>query len=447
MGNLLHALQLFGGDLPGARQRLDHVTGLGANLVYLTPVFPGRSSHRYDAATFDHVDPLLGGDEALASFVRAARAKGVRVVCDLTTNHSGDHHDWFRAAQADPTGEEAGYYLFGDSPDEYEAWLGVATLPKFDLRSAALRRRLLEGAGSVVGRYLAGATGIDGWRIDVANMTGRLGATDVNHDVARAIRATMAEVRPDAWLVAEHCYDAADDLRGDGWHGVMAYAAFTRPVWTWLQRPGAPAQHLMGLPVPLPHQPGTAVQASMREVAARTPWRAATANLVLLGSHDTARFATVAGSRERHLVGVAMLCTAPGVPMVFAGDEVGVQGRSSDDGRRPFPWDTAAWDHTMLAAYRRLIALRRSEPALRHGGLRWVHAGDDVLVYLREAAEGRVLVQVSRKAHPPVGLPAAAFGDLARSEPLLDHPALVAVDGAVALEADGPSARLWRLAW
>ena len=65
-------------------------------------------------------------------------------------------------------------------------------------------------------------------------MTGRHGAIDVNHDVFRDVRATMAEVRPDGWLVAEHCYDATGDLAGDGWHGVMAYTWFTRPVWSWL---------------------------------------------------------------------------------------------------------------------------------------------------------------------------------------------------------------------
>ena len=66
--------ELFGGDLSGVEQRLDHVESLGANLIYLTPFFPAGSTHRYDSTSFAHVDPLLGGDEALVSLARAAHA-------------------------------------------------------------------------------------------------------------------------------------------------------------------------------------------------------------------------------------------------------------------------------------------------------------------------------------------------------------------------------------
>ena len=67
----------------------------------MTPVFPANSTHRYDATTFDAVDPLLGGNEALASLSRSAHARGIRVLGDLTTNHVGSRHDWFVRAQAD----------------------------------------------------------------------------------------------------------------------------------------------------------------------------------------------------------------------------------------------------------------------------------------------------------------------------------------------------------
>ena len=77
--------QFYGGDLDGIIERLDHIAGLGANTVYLTPVFPARSNHRYDAAAFDRVDPLLGGDEALRRLADAVRARGWRLIGDLTT--------------------------------------------------------------------------------------------------------------------------------------------------------------------------------------------------------------------------------------------------------------------------------------------------------------------------------------------------------------------------
>ena len=95
--------ELYGGDLGGVEARLDHIEDLGADLLYLTPFFPAGSTHRYDATSFDHVDPLLGGDEALASLVRAAHARGMRVIGDLTLNHSGVGHDWFTAQRTRAT--------------------------------------------------------------------------------------------------------------------------------------------------------------------------------------------------------------------------------------------------------------------------------------------------------------------------------------------------------
>ena len=80
--------------------------------------------------------------------------------------------------------------------------------------------------------------------------------------------------------------------------------------------------------------------------------------------------------------------------MVFAGDEVGLTGVESDGARQPMPWEPERWDSTVLDAYRALGALHRSSPALRRGGLRWVHVVDDVLVFLRESRDERLLVQV-----------------------------------------------------
>ena len=113
--------------------------------IYLTPVFPARSCHRYDASTFDTVDPVLGGDAALSALVDAAHRRGIRVIGDLTTNHSGNHHRWFEAALADAAAPEAGYYYFTEHPHDYVGWFDVPTLPKFDLRSARAARGARRG--------------------------------------------------------------------------------------------------------------------------------------------------------------------------------------------------------------------------------------------------------------------------------------------------------------
>ena len=217
---------MFGGDLRGIEQRLDYIEQLGVNALYLTPIFPASSTHRYDATSFDRVDPLLGGDEALRSLLAAAHSRGVRVLGDLTTNHTGNAHEWFVEALADPDALERELYYFDPSlPAGYESWLGIPSLPKLDWRSAELRRRMV----GVTRRWLE--AGLDGWRIDVANMTGRYKGIELTREVAQLIRGALTE---DALLVAEHGYDYRRDLDGTGWHGAMNYAGFLRPVWSWL---------------------------------------------------------------------------------------------------------------------------------------------------------------------------------------------------------------------
>ena len=434
--------QAYGGDLPGLRSRLDHVVSLGAGGLYLTPFFPARSSHRYDADTFDRVDPLLGGDEALVDLVRACHERGVKVLGDLTINHVGAGHDWFRAAQSDAASTEAGFFWFRDHPDDYECWFDIPSLPKLDMRDPELRRRLLDGPDSVTGRWLGPPFDLDGWRVDVANMAGRLGAIDVNADAARAMRATIAAVRPDAYLVAEHSYDASRDLDGDGWHGTMNYQAFTRPVWCWLS--GGDELGFLGDPLPLPRIDGQATARSFRELFAGQPWRSTVSGFNLLGSHDTTRFRTVCGSAERQVAGAGLLFTFPGVPMVFAGDEVGLTGVDGDGARQPMPWDESRWDTDVLDAYRRLGALRRRSRALRHGGLRWVHACDDVLVFLRESRDERVLVQVSRAEHRPVALDVATL-DGEVGETLFGSGEVRRTADTVILPATGAGVHVWEL--
>ena len=416
--------QWYGGTLDGVRARLDHLGRLGVTLLYLTPFFAARSNHRYDAESFDEVDPVLGGDAALERLLQDAHAAGIRVVGDLTTNHTGDAHPWFLAAQRDPTSVERSFYRFRDD-GSYESWLGVGSLPKLDHSSPELRRRLYEGEGSTVARWLR--NGIDGWRIDVANMTGRLGADDATLEVARTIRGTMATVRPDAWLLAEHGHDASLDLPGSGWHGTMDYSGFTRPVWSWLNGGGDGGTGLphglefLGLPVPVPTRPGADCVAAMRDFHASMPWSSRVASTSHLDSHDTPRFRTVTGGgtsgrvdlvgggRERHLLGLALQMTLPGVPVVFMGDELGLTGTNGEHARTPMPWGREQEDGDTLDAYRQWIALRRHHVALRRGGLRWAHVGADSLSYLREHPAQRLLVHVARADHPPVELPLEAL--------------------------------------
>lgn len=440
--------QMYGGDLEGIKDRLQHLIDLGVGGIYLTPVFPARSNHRYDAMTFDKVDPVLGGDQALADLATAAADLGLRVMTDLTLNHTGDVHEWFEAAKDDAESEEAGFYFFTDHPNQYESWLGIDSLPKLDHRSSELRRRYYDGADSVLGRYLQPPFNMAGWRIDVANMTGRLGAIDLNQDVARVARSTVDEVdttQPEAddkWLVGEHFFDATLDAPGNGWHGVMNYAGLTRPIASWLGEFTA-----LGAFMPGPGQAsrdGVKMAQAMDAVRAATPWQVTMGSMSLLSSHDTARWRTMCRTDEAARAGFGLLLSMPGAPTFFYGDEVGLTGDTSEKARRTMPWDTEAWDLDFLTWYQAMIKVRNENPALRRGGFRWVHTEPDAVIFLRETNEQRLLVRTARGATAPTELSATLLrGTTLRS--VINGADAIAHDDTFTLDGAGPIHQVWQL--
>jgi alpha-glucosidase len=137
--------------------------------------------------------------------------------------------------------------------------------------------------------------------------------------------------------------------------------------------------------------------------------------------------------------------TMPGVPMVFAGDEVGVAGTDSDTGRVPYPWDESTWDRDLLATYRDLIALRRNSDALGRGSFRFVAAGRDALAFVRETAGERLLVHAARAPHEPLVVSAGDAGLTEAPEQLYGSGLLKFDAGRATLPGDGPAFSVWRI--
>ena len=195
----------------------------------------------------------------------------MRVISDLTTNHTGDKHEWF-------VGGERELYLFDESGD-YESWWGIKSLPKLNWLSPELRKRLQATAR----QWLQPPHALDGWRVDVANMSGRTGATDVNAEVAPTLRQVLNE---DSLLVAENFHDFRPDFRG--WHGVMNYAGFSRPVWTWLR--GHLEIPYFEMPVTMPRLGGAASVAAMRAFFNAAAPRSQTTSMHTASGSTFARF-------------------------------------------------------------------------------------------------------------------------------------------------------------
>jgi alpha-glucosidase len=393
--------ELYGGDLYGVQEHLDHITDLGVNGIYFTPIFPSRSNHRYDATSFDHVDPILGGDQAFISLIKASKKKGIRILGDLTSNHCGAGHQWLAKAKRDKKSKERSYFYWDRSIKwGYVGWFGLESLPKLNYSSKQLRKAVYEGKNSIVKKWISPKFGIAGWRIDVGNMTGVQGSENHHVEVMRGIRKAMHEVNPDTWLVAENGDFIASDLDGLGWQGAMNYQGFMRPFWNWINRNPEITGGFQGLPFAMPKINGQQLVESIQEFNASIPWRSLTASMMLLDSHDTARFRTVVlGDKKAHLSAMTMMLTYPGVPSIFAGDEIGVEGSWGEDARRTINWeDQSNWDLEFLKEVKKLVGLRRSQDALVNGGLRWVSAEDDYLLYLRESKKQNLLILVSRGA-------------------------------------------------
>jgi alpha-glucosidase len=201
-------------------------------------------------------------------------------------------------------------------------------------------------------------------------------------------------------------------------------------LWSWLAPAGI--DRYWGQPVEHARYSGTAMAATMDAFTALIPWRSRVHSLNLLDSHDTPRLLSVVG-KQLFLVAVGMMLTMPGLPMIFAGDEIGTEGSGLEDSRRPFRWDQNTWDREIRDLYGDLLAIRARHPALSSGGFRWLHTDNDVVVYERAHPEETLIIQASRAPHPSVACPLTGIAVHAETD--------LSADGS--LPTSGPAFRIW----
>jgi alpha-glucosidase len=442
------SLVFYGGDLHGVAQRLDYLQSLGVTALYLNPIFKSYSNHKYDVVDYHNVDPHLGGDEALVELRRRLDARGMRYLLDIVPNHCGYWHPWFQKALADPTSPEAAFFTFNPHPHGYTSWLGVRSLPKLNYQSQELRQRIYGHSDSVFRRWLRPPFSADGWRVDVANMLARQGATQMGEEVARGIREAVKDIRQDAYLLGENFFDATPQLQGDQWDGVMNYLGFTFPLLHWLrgyhQKPFGQKDPIVS-PTPWPT---TSLVATWKQVLAAIPWSVALNQYNILDSHDTPRIRSILSEDDAlHRLAVIILFTFPGVPGIYYGDEIGMSDHPNLGSRGCMIWDEARWNHGLLDFYRDLIALRRRARALQHGGFQVLAQETDTLTYQREWAEERFLVVAHRDSSPrqpgPIHVAHGGIPDGARFIEHFSGREVRVVDGAIPLPEQFRGATIW----
>ena len=361
----------FGGDLGGVIAKLDYLQGLGVTCLYFTPVFASPSNHRYDAVDYFKIDPRLGTEADLKKLIEAAGARGMRVMLDGVFNHCSSESIYFKAARADKQSPYYRWFNFPAWPDDWVGWLGVREMPEFV--ECPEVEEFFFGAQGVAQHWLS--YGTVGWRTDVTPW--------ITDEYWRRFRTALRKKYPQAYLVAEDWGDATHRLLGDSFDATMNYRlGFSIAGWAAGQLSSAELDD------------------RLETLRRDTPPAQFEAQMNLLGSHDTTRLLTrLKGVKERMKLAVALQMAYPGVPMVYYGDEAGLEGDYAEDGRRPFPW--ANPDETLLAFFRKVIQARRTSPALSGGDLVTVYASRQGYGILRRS-EGDLVLALFNNSEDPL---------------------------------------------
>ena len=331
--------QFFGGDLDGIAGKLDYLQALGITGIYLTPVFASPSNHKYDATDFFTIDAMFGGAPALARLLDAMHARGMELTLDAVLNHVSAQHPWFVAAQAGDA-EKRDWFTFA-ADGSYQCWQDNHRMPELNLANESLRDVLYRKSDSLVQHWLA--AGIDHWRFDVAQ--------DVGIPVSKEMRAIVQQRFPKANLLGELNGFSGSWFQGaPGFHGMMNYWYRTATL-AWL------AGDIQALQI----------NRAVRDAREAYGLNGVLCSWNMLSSHDTPRLRTTIADPVLARLAQLMQFTLPGVPLVYYGEEIGMQGGADPDCRRTMRWDEREWDHGQLAWVKQLIQIRQSNPALQYG--------------------------------------------------------------------------------
>ncbi len=419
----------FGGDLAGIDQKLSYIKRtLGADILYLTPIFESPTNHKYDTADYYTVDPAFGTASDLEKLIQDVHSAGNGaegyIILDGVFNHTGDSNCWFGrstygaftcsvvGAYQSQSSPYYGWYTFQSWPGSYSMFGTASSMPKLDYGASgsAVRQQIYGNANSVVQTYLRAPYAIDGWRLDSAqyiDASCHSGSDAANHQIMQELRSAVKSVNPDAEILGEYWGDAAPWLDdGSEWDGAMNYNGFTEPLSEWIcghDESGNQAS----LDV-------TQFDAWLRGTRADLPVNVQETMTNELGTHDTPRFATrCGGDLGKTELALIFQFTYVGTPAIYYGDEYGMQGGADPDDRRTFDWTQATTANPGVALTQKLIAIRQQYAALRTGSFMTLITDDTNRIYAfgRFDANNRIAVVLNGgTAVHTVAVPVSTLG-------------------------------------
>lgn len=391
----------YGGDLQGILDKLDYLQQLGINAIYLNPVFDAPSLHKYDGASYHHIDPNFGpdpegdrklmmsetphdpdtwiwteADKLMLRLIEEVHKRNMRIIFDGVFNHMGlnsfafqdllknqeksIYKDWFtvksfRNPVKGTQFEYEGWFGVKELPELKEDKNGIVTGPREYIFSATRRWMDPEGNGNI-------SRGIDGWRLDVAYC--------VRHEFWKDWRSLVKSINPGAYLTAE-VIDSIKVIKpyllGDEFDAVMNYNfAFTCAEYFVSEKSRIKTSEF---------------DKKLSELREAFPVGVAFVQQNLFGSHDANRIGSHIVNRDLGVyrnwpeyfgksraenpaydtrkpndkelriqkLFVIFQMTYPGAPMVYYGDEAGMWGANDPDCRKPMIWKEMQYeDETTL---------------------------------------------------------------------------------------------------
>ena len=368
---------------------MDYLKALGVNCVYLNPIFAAGEYHKYDLLDYYHVDPCFGGNETFRNMVNTLHSSGIRVIIDGVFNHCGWHFFAFEDVvknQKKSCYKDWFYDLTfpvhrPETPEEipdYACFAYERMMPKLNTANPEVQKYFCD-----VGAYWVREYGIDGWRLDVAS--------EVNDGFWRAFRDAVKGENPEALLIGEVWESAGHWLQGDMFDSTMNYD-FRKHCCAFFAEKRIDAAEFSG---------------RITDMLMRYRLQMLPAQLNLLDSHDVSCFLSLCGgdTASYRLAILFMMCFV-GMPTIFYGDELGVQGMQEEEYRAPMPWKGG--DLALLGFFRKAIAMRHALSPLREGSFQMLSAegGSRVIRFRRYTGTESVTVSINAgKADAAVSFP------------------------------------------
>ncbi len=335
-----------GGTLRGIIEKLDYLSDLGVNTLWLSPIFPSPSSHGYDATDYRRIEPRLGSMADFRMLLREAHRRNLRIVLDLALNHCSDRHPFFQDALHTPTSPYRQWFHFDSRyPHGYRGYFGLPTMPEWNHAHPAVQRYLIDAA-----RFWL-EQGVDGFRLDFADGPGP--------SFWSIFRAACRAVNPEVWLFGEIVQppDVLQPYQGR-LDGALDF------LWEQQVRRA------------IAYGAGHGSELSHFCIAHRAALKANFLQPAFFDNHDIDRFLFAAQGDVRRLkIALAFLLLWPQPPVIFYGTEIGLtQKYSKDDpgqglsaGRVVMEWNPERQDRDILDTVRQLISIRKNHPGLVYG--------------------------------------------------------------------------------